>query len=223
MVARRTSPWLVAWLAVGLSPACEHIGMSDALDDSALREAAAAIRAAAPRDDTSASPKLDAIPNEAAKREGATNDPPAGYVEMVPHPKSGAFGDAVLLLDPTRERAIPIFVGGTEALSIRLRIAKQPFSRPLTHDLFDASMRRLGARMIRAQVDALRESVYLGSVVLTREGQVITLDARPSDAIALAIGNGVPIFVAKTLIDEAGIRVDEIENEKDDQAAPVAL
>jgi bifunctional DNase/RNase len=152
-----------------------------------------------------------------------TLEAPSGYVRMTPLARSGSFGDAVLLVDDERQVVVPIYIGGTEALSIQLRLAGRPFTRPLTHDLFDAFAKRVGAKMLRAQVDRLEDRVFIGSVVLERDGELIRLDARPSDAIALAIGNGVPIFVARAVVDSAGIRSDELDDEPPPGADPIAL
>jgi bifunctional DNase/RNase len=152
-----------------------------------------------------------------------TVEAPSGYVRMVPIARSGSFGDAVLLVDDERQVVVPIYIGGTEALSIQLRLAGRPFTRPLTHDLFDAFAERVGAKMLRAQVDRLEDRVFIGSVVLQRGQELILLDARPSDAIALAIGNGVAIFVSRAVVDSAGIRSDELDDEPPPTTDPIAL
>ena len=179
-----------------------------------------------------------AAPAFAADSDGDLASVPEGYLLVTPLARSGDFGHAVLLLEPESEKIVPIFIGGTEALSIQLRLAGETFSRPLTHDLFDSFRSRLGVTMVRAQVDALRDSVYVGTVVFSRggprgevspgppgqrpEGQTppaqtppaqaeyIRLDARPSDAIALAIGNKAPIFISRALLDEAGVRREDL-------------
>jgi uncharacterized protein len=131
---------------------------------------------------------------------------PAGYIpmhasEVVPTRD----GEAVLLLDEKAAVAIPIFIGSSEAMSIRLRLAKRRYERPLTHDLLDALMRELGAQLVKVQVDDLKNSTYLGSVFVRAAGRLFELDARPSDAIALAIGSRAPIYVACKVIEAAAI------------------
>jgi bifunctional DNase/RNase len=149
---------------------------------------------------------------------------PEGYMLMKPISKSGAFGNAVLLVDATEEVFVPIYIGGTEALSIQLRLEHQRYARPLTHDLFDAFAGELGARMVRAQVDRLQGDIYIGTVVFERAGKTFTLDARPSDAIALAIGNRVPIFVSKQLVAAVGIRPEDLERaDAKPRSEPTAL
>ncbi len=168
--------------------------------------------------------KVEAKLRPASATESA-NDPPKGYVAVTATARSGhAFGNAVLLFEPNDEIFVPIFIGGTEALSIQLRLAKRQYRRPLTHDLFDSVMKKLGAKMVRAQVDGLRENIYVGTIVLKAGKKLFEVDARPSDAIALAIGNKVPIYVSKVLINKAGIRLSDIEKARPPkEVAPIAL
>lgn len=155
---------------------------------------------------------------------GPTSPPPlvvpAGYVRVhvggVTRLPQG--GDAVLLVEAGRKRALPIFIGGTEALSIRLRLEKQPFTRPLTHDLLDSSIRKLGGRVEAVRVDKIENNVFHGTLVLWAGSRHVELDARPSDAIAIAIGNDVPIHVSRGVIDHAGLDLDGTEVE--DAGAP---
>jgi bifunctional DNase/RNase len=76
--------------------------------------------------------------------------------------------------------------------------------RPLTHDLLDSVIRELEGELFKVQVDELRQAIFIGSVFLRREGRIIEIDARPSDAIALALGNKVPIFMAREVLESAG-------------------
>ncbi|MFH1811713.1 MAG: bifunctional nuclease family protein [Pseudomonadota bacterium] len=131
---------------------------------------------------------------------------PEGFVEMFVAgvmPTSG--GDTLFLHDATRSFFIPIGIGEGEALSIHLRMQRRRFERPLTHDLLDATMRELGGHLDHVQIDALRGGVYVGTIYVRSEGRLIAIDARPSDAVALALGAQAPIYVAQGVIDEAGI------------------
>jgi bifunctional DNase/RNase len=158
---------------------------------------------------------------------GARSDtatPPPGYILMKPMARSGAFGNAVLLVDAGDQVFVPIYIGGTEALSIQLRLEHQRYTRPLTHDLFDAFAQELGAHMLRAQVDRLKGDIYIGTVVFEKAGKTVVLDARPSDAIALAIGNRAPIFVSQKLIESVGIRAEDLERaDEKPRSEPTAL
>ncbi len=138
--------------------------------------------------------------------------PPAGYELMtVGGVAPTAQGNAVMLTDSERKVGVPIFVGGTEALSIALRLQKRRYARPLTHDLLDDVVRRLDGRIVAVRVDKLERQVFHGSVLVERAGQLSVVDARPSDAIALALGSGVPIHVAQNVIQLAGMSLDGVE------------
>jgi hypothetical protein len=133
--------------------------------------------------------------------------PPPGYVLMkVMHVVPTSQGNAVLLADEAEETIVPIFVGGTEALSIELRLTTKRFERPLTHDLLDDLVGKLGGELVKVQVDELRGSVFVGSVFVRQAGKVISVDSRPSDAIALALGKGAPIFVATKVLDTSAVK-----------------
>jgi bifunctional DNase/RNase len=147
---------------------------------------------------------------------------PTGYVdahvlEVVP---LGDDGGAVLLIDETSGLVLPIFIGGTEATSIALRKRGTKPPRPLTHDLLDAMVKKLGGEIVKVQVDELRDNTFFGSVFLRVGKRIVKIDARPSDALALAIGNKLPIYVAKKVLEQAGVPADEIKNKLGPPAQP---
>lgn len=119
-------------------------------------------------------------------------------------------GNAVFLVDREQERVLPIWIGPSEAMSIQLRMERRRFERPLTHDLLDALVKELGGRVIRVHVDDLKGSTFVATLFVRVEGRIFTLDARPSDAIAVAVGNRVPIFVAIDVVERAGLGRDEM-------------
>lgn len=141
-----------------------------------------------------------------------------GGVAATPH------GSAVVLTDDAHDVGVPIFIGGTEALSIALRLRDERYSRPLTHDLLDDAVVKLGGKVVSVRVDKLVDSVFYGTVLIRKTGRVLELDARPSDALALAVGNAAPIFVADEVIDQAGISLDRLDmrppSELDELAKP---
>lgn len=137
---------------------------------------------------------------------------PAGYVEMtvqgvVPTEQ----GMAVVLKPEKDEVLLPIWIGEAEAFSIRLRLERRRFERPLTHDLLDAVVRELGGKLIKIHVDDLKGSTFVGMIFIQQGKRLISVDARPSDAIALAVGNRLPIYVSQKVIERAGIRKDAPE------------
>ncbi|MCC6526274.1 MAG: bifunctional nuclease family protein [Polyangiaceae bacterium] len=151
---------------------------------------------------------------------------PKGYVRMHVKAQTGPeHGQALLLCDAEEQWVIPIYVGGTEALSIGLRLARAKYPRPLTHDLLDATLHALAAGVDHVQVDALRDGTFIGSVALRTAAGLVTLDARPSDAIALAVGNERPIYVAEPVMREAALRVEDLDRDgpRRKPAEPTAL
>lgn len=152
-------------------------------------------------------------PAPAPRADAATA--PAGYLPMtvagVGQNDDGSH--VVLLVDEGRRRLLPLAIGGTEAASIALRHSRERFPRPLTHDLFDSALRALDARVVRVQIDELREGVFHGSVFIGHGDQVHRLDARPSDAIALALGRGAPIYAAETVVAAGGVRAEDLPQE----------
>lgn len=151
--------------------------------------------------------------NEASVRLGeALREAPAGYAFVVVGMKASREHEAIVILtDPSAGRILPLFIGGTEGMSIELRLAKKKFDRPLTHDLLDAAIRELGGRVIRSQIDSVQGESFFGSVVVLVGERTVSLAARPSDAIAMAIGNDAPLFVAKAILD----RLDVAEKDED--------
>ncbi len=209
-------------LALGLLPGCQ-LGAVSELDAEGIGMAAGTILAAQAKDPVAVELRAERI--VAGKDLGTGAEPPDDYIPMTPRSTSGSdYGGVILLYNPSGEIAVPIFVGGTEALSIQLRLAKRRYRRPLTHDLLDSILEQLDVTMLRAQVDRLEDNVYIGTVVLRQDKRVISLDARPSDAIALAIGNQVPIYVSQKLVDQAGVKLDELDEPRPDKGIdPIAL
>lgn len=122
----------------------------------------------------------------------------------------------MLLIDEANNRVLPIFIGGTERHAIELRLRGASFVRPLTHDLLDAAVKKLRGTIVKVQIDELRPNTdgeggtFHGSVYIRSGRRVLRLDARPSDAIALAIGNRIPIYCAEAVLGEAGMSKDEL-------------
>jgi uncharacterized protein len=92
-------------------------------------------------------------------------------------------------------RLLPIWIGLFEANAIAIEMEKIVAPRPMTHDLLKNMIEKLDARVDRMVVDSLKENTFFASIYLHCDGREIRLDARPSDAIALALRTGSPIFV----------------------------
>jgi uncharacterized protein len=109
----------------------------------------------------------------------------------------------VVLNDLAGEVVLPIWVGQFEAHAILLEIQKETTPRPLTHDLLKNVIHGLNARVTRVVVGALREDTFHATVWMEQAGEIVAVDARPSDAIALALRSDAPIFVSKQLLEQA--------------------
>ena len=122
-------------------------------------------------------------------------------------------GFVILLKCNTDERTLPIFIGTVEAQSIALFISNVKIPRPLTHDLLKDIIERLSCRIDRIEVCDLKEGTFIARLILHCNGAAVEVDSRPSDAIALALRTSSPIFVAESVMDEAGRVFTEAETE----------
>jgi bifunctional DNase/RNase len=109
----------------------------------------------------------------------------------------------VLLRDTDNQRVLPIWVGPMEANAIALQIENAAPPRPMTHDLLRNLLEQLGATLSRVIIADLRDSTFYAYLELNRGGEVLFLDARPSDALALSLRTKSPIFVNATVLDQA--------------------
>lgn len=109
----------------------------------------------------------------------------------------------VILKDMEEKKAIPIWIGIFEASAIATEIEKITFSRPMTHDLINELLKVLKAEVSRVEIHDLRNNTFFANLHLLREGDGIVVDARPSDAIAIALRAGAPIFVDERVIEKS--------------------
>lgn len=115
-----------------------------------------------------------------------------------------------------QRRVLPIFIGVPEAQAIALTMQNIETPRPMTHDLMKNLLDEVGAHVERITVTELREGTFFAEIVLRAQGEVHTVSSRPSDAIALAIRIGSPIFAEDEVLDEAG-RVEQPDEEEAEQ------
>ena len=135
---------------------------------------------------------------------------------------------AAVVVDPTTKspviilrdideprRYLPIFIGGLEATSIATALAGVQLPRPMTHDLMLAALEELGWFVSRVTVTELKSKTFYAELTLAKQDGLdeLTMDARPSDSIALALRAEAPIFVAIEVLDEAGGVADETDEE----------
>jgi bifunctional DNase/RNase len=109
----------------------------------------------------------------------------------------------VILRDDEGQRILPIWVGVFEANAIALQIENVQTPRPMTHDLLRNVIQDLAAQVDRIVVTELKENTFYAVIHLLADGNAVVVDARPSDAIALALRSGAPIFVEDTVIASA--------------------
>lgn len=111
----------------------------------------------------------------------------------------------VVLREINTERYLPIWIGPYEAEAITIALQEIEVARPQTHDLLKNVLNTLNARLLRVEVVALRDDVFYGNLVVEHNGEVLNIDSRPSDALALAVRAHVPILVAREVMDAASI------------------
>ena len=109
----------------------------------------------------------------------------------------------VVLNDIAGEVVLPIWVGIFEANAIALEIEKAALPRPMTHDLLRNVIDGLNARVTRVVVGSLLENTFHATIWMDQNGETVAIDARPSDAIALALRADCPIFVSRQVLDRA--------------------
>ncbi len=109
----------------------------------------------------------------------------------------------IVLKDVSGEGVLPIWVGIFEANAIALEIEKSSTPRPMTHDLLRNALRAFEARVTRVVVSDLRDDTFYALIWMERDGEVLTLDARPSDALALAMRADCPIYVSRAVMENA--------------------
>ncbi|CAN5657928.1 bifunctional nuclease family protein [soil metagenome] len=102
------------------------------------------------------------------------------------------------------DRTFPIVIGIFEATSIDRRVRGLSAPRPLTHDLLASAIELLGGEIQDIYISDLREHTYFAKIRIKHDGEIVEVDSRPSDAIAVAVTMDVPIYVAEDVIDEAG-------------------
>ncbi len=117
----------------------------------------------------------------------------------------------VVLRETDSRRYLPIWIGPFEADAIAMAIQGHEPQRPLTHDLLKALIGEMGGTVSHIFVNDIHDNTFFARIVIEQNGQTIEVDARPSDAIALAVRIEVPIYVETHVLDQAGVFFDEEE------------
>ena len=111
----------------------------------------------------------------------------------------------VILKEVARDRYLPIWIGPWEASAIAMKLQGLTPERPLTHDLFATTLDELGTRIERVVISELADETFHARILLERDGRTVEVDARPSDALALAVRAGVRIFAAEAVLEQAAL------------------
>ncbi len=125
----------------------------------------------------------------------------------------------VILKEKDSDRYLPIWIGPAEADAIAVKLQDVSVPRPLTHDLLRTMIEVLGARMDSIIVSDLQNDTFFAKLILRSDSQLLEVDCRPSDALALAVRAKVPIYAEDVVLDKAGILLDK-ETGKPIVAAP---
>jgi len=130
--------------------------------------------------------------------------------------QSGAY--ALVLSERNGTRRLPIIIGGFEAQSIAIELEKMKPSRPLTHDLFKTFTDSFQIKIIEVVIYNLIEGVFYSKLICDKDGEKVEIDARTSDAIAIGIRCGSPVFTYEHILSSAGIQLeDEIAAEHEEE------
>lgn len=117
----------------------------------------------------------------------------------------------VMLKEKTAERYLPIFIGPAEANAIAIKLRGETLPRPLTHDLLHSMIDVLGASVDSIIVSDLKNDTFYAKIILNVGDGQMEVDARPSDALALAVRVEVPIYAEESVLEKAGISLDRVE------------
>jgi len=115
----------------------------------------------------------------------------------------------VILKEKESDRYLPIWIGPAEADAIAVRLQEVAVARPLTHDLLRSIIDSLGASVDYVVVNDLSNDTFFARIMLQIDGRVMEIDSRPSDAIALAVRVQVPIFADESVLEKAGVKLDQ--------------
>jgi len=128
----------------------------------------------------------------------------------------------VILQELGGERVLPIWIGPSEARAIAMRMAEMEFARPLTHDLLVSVLKGLGGALQKVIITRVEASTYYAELIVQRNGDMISLDARPSDSIAVALRMDARIFADEGLLERASVEISESQSIDDPHDLPLS-
>ena len=121
----------------------------------------------------------------------------------------------VVLHDLENKKALPIWIGSAEASAIIRKIEKLAVARPMTHDLVVDVVDKTGYTVDRVEINDVEEETYFATIFLTKGEEVIEIDSRPSDAIAIAMRAEAPIFVTENVLMDGAVSTDSARDEEE--------
>jgi uncharacterized protein len=124
----------------------------------------------------------------------------------------------VVLRDLTSDTYLPIWIGPYEAEAITIALQEIEVARPQTHDLLKSILHMLNAHLLRVEIVNLREDVFYANLVVELNDQIVNIDSRPSDALALAVRTNVSILVSHDVLDTAGIHPEQDMQEEESES-----
>lgn len=134
----------------------------------------------------------------------------------------------VILQEQDGARVLPIWIGPGEASAIAMELAAMKFPRPLTHDLFASVILGMGGTLQRVMITKVVENTYFAELIIQRDAEIISIDARPSDSIAIALRMDAAIYTTVDLLESTAIEItdtaehDFITDSEEDVAGPAA-
>ena len=131
------------------------------------------------------------------------------------HSQSGAY--ALLLGEKNDRRRLPVIIGEAEAQSIAIAMENVEKKRPLTHDLFKSFATTYDINITEVVINRFKEGLFFSELHCEKDGEVSVIDARTSDAVAIAVRFKCPIYTTSQVMEEAGLIMDEYENEDSEE------
>ena len=136
------------------------------------------------------------------------------FIEVVIHGltvDSNNNNPVILLKQKDGQKVMPIWIGLFEANSIAMSIGDVEVPRPMTHDLLRSILEESGFKVERVAVTDLKDNTFYATIYLRGDGDLVQVDSRPSDAIALAVRSQCPIYIMDTIFNQSSIDLDSIE------------
>lgn len=137
------------------------------------------------------------------------------------HSVSQSHNYAVVLGEQDGSRRLPIVIGGFEAQAIAVAMERMTPNRPLTHDLFKNALDTFDIDLKEVIINDLLDGIFYAKLVCLRKGEIIEIDSRTSDALAMAVRFNCPVYTYEFILDTAGVILDESQEEEEEGEKPV--